>query len=190
MGMIIQESRVCGNFRTSGDEFCRTFTQDRHTQTHKHSIWLACTQTGGGRISQNNLSRERLVPSPVAASDRMFGWIKLLDEPACSHLILTLKCKTFSFQAGSFQPEGLWIKGSRMNMSCSLLCSQDTGSSLPSPTPAPCVLFSGSLLISVGSENLYQWALHWCFSPDVKFVLSVCVCVHLVVFDSLQTPGL
>ena len=43
MGMIIPESNVCGNFRTSGDEFCRTFTQthtDTDTDTDSHTEYL------------------------------------------------------------------------------------------------------------------------------------------------------
>ena len=140
---------------------------------------------------QNNLSREHLVPLPVDASDCMFGWIKPLDELACSHLILTLETQNVLFQAGSFQ---LWVvmnKGRRMDMSCSLLCSQDTGSSLPPPPPPHVFYFLEVFLEHWQAQRIcYQWALNWCFSPDMKFVLYMCVGVNSVVFDSLQTPGL
>lgn len=88
---------------------------------------------GAAEFPQNNLGRELLVPLPVGTFVYMFGWIKLLDKLACSHLILTLKTQNILFHAGSFQ---LWVvisRGRGMNTFCSLLCSQDAGSSLPSP---------------------------------------------------------
>ena len=140
---------------------------------------------------QSNLSREHLVPLPVDASDEMFGWIKPLDELACSYLIFTLETQNILLQAGSFQ---LWVvmnKGRRMDMSCSLLCSQDTGSSLP-PLPPPHVFYFLEVFLEHWQTQriCYQWVLNWCFSPDVKFILSMCVFVCSVVFDCLQTPGL
>ena len=59
-----------------------------------------------------------------------------LDKPACSHLILTLETQNILFQVQSFQ---LWLvmsRGRGMDTFCSLLCSQDTGSSLPPPPPS------------------------------------------------------
>jgi len=73
MAMIIPESNICGNFRTSGDEFCSTFTQtDRHT--HIHSIWLASTQSGGGRISSEQ-SKQRTFGSFTCWCIRLYVWL-------------------------------------------------------------------------------------------------------------------
>ena len=108
----------------------------------------------------------------------MFGWIKPLDELACSHLILTLETQNVLFQAGSFQ---LWVvmnKGRRMDMSCSLLCSQEGGSSLP-PLPPPHVFYFLEVFLEHWqTENLLP------MSPKLMFltwyevrIVYVCVCV-------------
>lgn len=152
-----------------------SFVELSQIHTYTQSIWLTCRQSGVAEFPQDNLSRQHVVPLPVDAFVYMFGWIMSLDKPPCSHLILDLETQHILFQVQSFQLWLLMSRGRGMDTFCSLLCSQDTGSSLLPPPPSH-EFYSLEVFPEPWQTQriCYQWTLNWCFSPHVKFILSIC----------------